>query len=129
MRKTTTVLENGISFDITRKENQLIVSASVPKRNLATQKKVSCNTTIVLNTLQENGINAGTLVEGSGLVISNSKTGKELNGRWVFEIPTTKTTTRANNRSKTKKASTTNKTDKEIPITGKNKLFGTEDVE
>jgi len=127
MSKTkTTTLENGIIIEIVTTENTITVEAEVPNRALATQRKVTCNNNTITRTLEEEGIEVGTLI--SGTTISNSKSGTKLNGRWTFEVPkttttttttrtkaTTKTTTVADNRTKTRKRNT--KTTK-VPVEG-----------
>ena len=128
----TTVLENGTTITITKTDSNVVVEASVPKRVIARDPKVTCSTSIVLNTLVDQGVETGDILIGDGQVISNSKKDKEMNGRWIFETPRKpKTEVSATNRStptaKPTKTATTKR--KEVSKARPNKLLGTEDME
>jgi hypothetical protein len=125
----TTVLENGTTVNITKSDGNVVVEASIPQRVLARDPKVACSTGMIIEVLQEQGVETGNILVGNGQLLSNSKNNKETTGRWIFETPRkARAKSRKNSRTTTRKEQPAEKT-KEVSKPGTNKLLGTEDME
>jgi hypothetical protein len=87
MIKKNIISDRNVEFRIVETEKQYIVEAQVPKRQIARDAKVQCNTEdvrIVLGEFAETS--ALTLSESPSRILTNSRN-EHLNGRWIFEKP------------------------------------------
>jgi hypothetical protein len=125
----TAVLENGTTINITEADGNIVVEASVPTRILARDPKAACSTSMIVEALQEQGVETGTILSGANQTLSNSKKSKETNGRWIFETPRkARAKSRKNSRTAPRKEQPATKTE-EVSKSRTNKLLGNEDME